>query len=229
MDSSKSWYNNYYSQKSKQLRKPWYEGALLLAQRNFPDFTRKRIFEIGTGTGEFISAFQADHTFGVDLSYEAVRKAHSYAPHAKVANAAGESLPFKAESFDIVVMCEVIEHVKDPDKVLEEIRNILADRGYLMISFPNYLHLLYLFIFQMSILFNKPKWIDRQIVDRILYYPSMKKTLQKHGFSLVDVCGTSYGHQKIPLLKKLDGFSETFDKMKLQFLSFHPVLLCQKL
>ncbi|MFP4162453.1 MAG: class I SAM-dependent methyltransferase [Chitinispirillaceae bacterium] len=228
MDSSKSWYNNYYSRKDKQLKKSWYEGALLLAKRNFPDIHEKRIFEIGTGTGEFISACESEHVSGIDLSFEAVRKARSYAPHAKMVNSAGESLPFKANSFDIVVMCEVIEHVEDPDKVLREIRHILNDSGHLIISFPNYLHLLYFFIFEMSILLNQPKWIDRQIVDRILFYPSMKKTLHKHGFSLVDVCGTSYGHQKIPLLRKLDSYSGTFDKMKLHSLSFHPVLLVQK-
>ena len=46
------------------------------------------------------------------------------------------SLPFK-RCFKLVIALEIIEHLKDPHKLLTQINNILLDGGYLVISTPN--------------------------------------------------------------------------------------------
>ena len=43
---------------------------------------------------------------------------------------------FQPESFDIVVMCEVLEHVHSPHIALEQIRKILRPGGRLILSVP---------------------------------------------------------------------------------------------
>jgi 2-polyprenyl-3-methyl-5-hydroxy-6-metoxy-1,4-benzoquinol methylase/uncharacterized coiled-coil protein SlyX len=46
-------------------------------------------------------------------------------------------LPFDADSFDVVVCFEVIEHVQDADAVLDEFARVLRPSGLLAISSPN--------------------------------------------------------------------------------------------
>jgi ubiquinone/menaquinone biosynthesis C-methylase UbiE len=46
-------------------------------------------------------------------------------------------LPVTANSFDMVTCIEVLEHVDDPTRVLEEIRRALVPGGWLVLSAPN--------------------------------------------------------------------------------------------
>ena len=54
-----------------------------------------------------------------------------------LAQAHAETLPFPSESFDAVVLTEVIEHVDDPDAVLAEARRVLKPDGRCLVSAPN--------------------------------------------------------------------------------------------
>jgi SAM-dependent methyltransferase len=48
-----------------------------------------------------------------------------------------EKLPYKNYSFDIVILNEVLEHLKNPTKTLNEVKRILKNRGTLVITTPN--------------------------------------------------------------------------------------------
>jgi SAM-dependent methyltransferase len=48
-----------------------------------------------------------------------------------------KGLPFKDNSFECVILGEVIEHLPDPDFALSEIRRVLKKGGVLIISTPN--------------------------------------------------------------------------------------------
>lgn len=50
----------------------------------------------------------------------------------------GEALPFEDNNFDYVVSFQVLEHVEDPAKVLEESIRVLKPGGCLYFIFPNY-------------------------------------------------------------------------------------------
>lgn len=45
--------------------------------------------------------------------------------------------PFADKSFDVIICRELIEHVIDADKLMQEIQRLLVDGGYLFISTPN--------------------------------------------------------------------------------------------
>jgi 2-polyprenyl-3-methyl-5-hydroxy-6-metoxy-1,4-benzoquinol methylase/spore maturation protein CgeB len=47
------------------------------------------------------------------------------------------SLPFGDESFDSVVLCEILEHLTHPERVLKEVRRVLKDKGKLIITVPH--------------------------------------------------------------------------------------------
>lgn len=82
----------------------------------------------------------------IDLSFKDLSTAksrhHDFDPHAAkrclYANANGFSLPFADNSFDHVVCSEVLEHIHDYQKALNEINRVLKPGGTLNISVPRY-------------------------------------------------------------------------------------------
>jgi 2-polyprenyl-6-hydroxyphenyl methylase/3-demethylubiquinone-9 3-methyltransferase len=43
--------------------------------------------------------------------------------------ASGESIPFDADSFDVVICCDVLEHVNDLEKTIHEVARVLKPSG----------------------------------------------------------------------------------------------------
>ncbi|HEV8130108.1 MAG TPA: methyltransferase domain-containing protein [Acidobacteriota bacterium] len=50
--------------------------------------------------------------------------------------AEGASLPFANGAFDLVLSNQVLEHVRQPEAVCTELKRVLSDRGYLLLSCP---------------------------------------------------------------------------------------------
>ncbi len=49
-----------------------------------------------------------------------------------------EPFPFPSQSFDVVLFCEILEHLQvDPSAALREIRRVLKDGGTLVLTTPN--------------------------------------------------------------------------------------------
>ncbi|MBL7197629.1 MAG: class I SAM-dependent methyltransferase [Candidatus Omnitrophica bacterium] len=48
-----------------------------------------------------------------------------------------EDLPFDNNSFDIVIMTEILEHLRDPEKLIKKAKDILKSDGLIVISLPN--------------------------------------------------------------------------------------------
>jgi SAM-dependent methyltransferase len=99
----------------------------------------KRVLDAASGEGygtAFLAAAGARSATGVDIDEQAI--AHARARHpAEFEVADVVDLPFPDGAFDLVVSFETIEHVADPERVLDEMRRVLAGDGLLVISTPN--------------------------------------------------------------------------------------------
>lgn len=95
--------------------------------------------EIGSGEGYilfYIHKARPDvRLIGSDLTIDMVKKARLQEPRAFWCVAKGEHLPFASKSFDLVLACEVLEHVSDPELVLSEMQRV--SRGFCLITVPN--------------------------------------------------------------------------------------------
>lgn len=100
-----------------------------------------RLLDIGSGAGVGAALIakvgQIEHVVCVDLSVPALREVSNKGFLPIVASAEGHKLPFPNESFDIVILDEVIEHLVDTDSIMEEIHRVLTSDGQLLISTPN--------------------------------------------------------------------------------------------
>jgi 2-polyprenyl-3-methyl-5-hydroxy-6-metoxy-1,4-benzoquinol methylase len=92
-----------------------------------------------TGYGSFILSHSAREVLGVDVSEGAIAAAKS---KYQVANLQfslidGKRLPFSDGVFDVVISCQVIEHIVDYEVFLGEIKRVLSPTGLVILTTPN--------------------------------------------------------------------------------------------
>jgi SAM-dependent methyltransferase len=108
--------------------------------RDHVDLEGKRILDIGCGLGMYVEKFRnfSDRVYGVDVDPEKVAQASQRLPN--ILEAPGEALPFPDESFDVILLHEVIEHVDDDYATIREAYRCLAPGGQIIIYAPNRLY-----------------------------------------------------------------------------------------
>ena len=93
-----------------------------------------RVLDIGCGKGKHISLYK--NAVGIDFNKENLKIAKLKSSNNFIC-ADALYLPFKEESFDCILIMEVIEHLTNPYRSLEEIRRILEVKGRLILTTPN--------------------------------------------------------------------------------------------
>ena len=98
----------------------------------------RRILDVGCGVGTYVRRFRelSPHTFGIDVSLDRLREARL----AGLVVAKGERLPFADASFDVLVFNEVIEHVEDDRRTIEDALRVIRDDGHIVLYAPNRLY-----------------------------------------------------------------------------------------
>ncbi len=115
------------------------ERRLDMVRRAVP-LEERRILDVGCGVGAFarrLREFSRD-VYGVDIDEERVRRGAAQVPN--LALALGEYLPFADETFDVVLLHEVLEHVTDDVATLREVRRVLRQEGRAVVFCPNRLY-----------------------------------------------------------------------------------------
>jgi 2-polyprenyl-3-methyl-5-hydroxy-6-metoxy-1,4-benzoquinol methylase len=99
----------------------------------------KKFLDIGCGLGFFSSRAGklGAKVYGIDIGGNLVKISKSRYPKGKFSVASAERLPFKDDSFDMILCTEVIEHVNNQKKVINEIFRVLKQGGHLIITTPN--------------------------------------------------------------------------------------------
>jgi SAM-dependent methyltransferase len=95
------------------------------------------VFEDGCGVGMYLARLAKDARQAVGMDIELERTVDAQRLARQVLCGAGEYLPFPENSFDLVLSHEVIEHVQDDRKAIEEIVRVLNPGGRLVMFVPN--------------------------------------------------------------------------------------------
>ncbi len=96
-----------------------------------------KLLENGCGIGLYLEHLKplGCEVFGLEYDYDRALLAKSKADN--ILGAAGEALPLPDNSFDLILSNEVIEHVIDDQKVIEEMVRTLLPGGRMIIFCPN--------------------------------------------------------------------------------------------
>ena len=109
----------------------------------------QRILEIGCGQGRLGEAYKARqtkaHYFGVELMPEEAKEAQTVLDGVYCADIEqNTSLPKdflkSEEKFDVLVFGDVLEHLRDPWKVLADLRHVVTPEGVCVACIPNVGH-----------------------------------------------------------------------------------------
>jgi SAM-dependent methyltransferase len=95
------------------------------------------VFEDGAGVGIYLQRMAATARQAVGLEVEFIRAVESHDLIEQMVCGAGEYLPFPANTFDLILSHEVIEHVQDDHLVIREIVRTLKPGGRLTLFCPN--------------------------------------------------------------------------------------------
>lgn len=93
------------------------------------------IIDIGCGEGFIANCLSRPDITGVDISEKALKIARRKNPGCNFCAGSIYDLSFKKNSFDLVIATEVLEHLENPDRALQEIKRISKD--YCILSVPN--------------------------------------------------------------------------------------------
>ncbi len=93
------------------------------------------IIDIGCGEGFIVSCLNRTDITGIDISKKALNIAKRKNPTCNFCTGSVYDLSFKKSSFDLVIATEILEHLENPDKALQEIKRI--SKGYCVFSVPN--------------------------------------------------------------------------------------------
>ena len=96
---------------------------------------------LSVGCGEGVVLFHLSEELdglsvaGIDCDADKLAKARNNVPQANFKEASIYDLPYDDNSFNIVICLEVLEHLKSPQKALEEVRRV--SNKYSLFSVPN--------------------------------------------------------------------------------------------
>jgi ubiquinone/menaquinone biosynthesis C-methylase UbiE len=144
----------------------------------------ERVLDLGSGAGDFTAALaQAGaRPVGVEVAEAAVRRARTRHPELDFRLVPIDGpLPLQDNSFDVVWVSEVIEHIADTARWLSEVRRVLVPRGRLLLSTPSHGRL--------RVALGGIERFSEPLGDHLHLYTrrSLASTLEELGFDAIEV------------------------------------------
>jgi SAM-dependent methyltransferase len=107
-----------------------FDQAIYLIKQHGP----RSVLEVGCGAGEFLHRLTGcvDKVVGVDINESAIASARS-----KGLDVTNQSLSAMTDSFDMIFMFQVLEHLESPGTFIKDVLGKLNPGGYLVLAVPN--------------------------------------------------------------------------------------------
>ncbi|MGB9723216.1 MAG: methyltransferase domain-containing protein [Chloroflexia bacterium] len=138
------WRRDFDSWRERRLHQEHYQEEHLAHVRAVcPSPAGRTVLDLGAGMGGFAvaMAWEGAHVFALEYHEDYCQitrlRGRRYGLDLPIVRAAGEALPFPADSFDWVCCWDVLEHVQNPQAVLAEAYRVLHPGGVLLLTVMN--------------------------------------------------------------------------------------------
>jgi len=97
------------------------------------------VLELGCGTGDLLCALRPRRGVGVDFSGEMIKRAGERYPDLEFREADIESLKPWGETFDVLVLADVVGHLQDIEETLRSLRSFCHSETRIIVSYYSFL------------------------------------------------------------------------------------------
>ena len=142
-----------------------------------------KILDVGCATGYLGAVLKkfGCEVYGVEISKEAIEEARKVLDEVIWGNIETINLPWEKESFDIIILSDILEHLFHPKKVLLKLKNYLKPEGYFLIVLPNVAH----YSIRLMLLRGKWEYKDYGILD----YGHLRFFTKDSAKNMIKECG----------------------------------------
>lgn len=139
----KLWYQvppDYYEQGTKNniLKWLWHKQKVESFKKLVRNEHFKNILDVGCASGFMTNKvshiFPNSEVSGVDVYQPAINYGKKQYPHIKFLLGDAHKLPFRGNSFDLIICYETVEHVENPQQILQEIKRVMRKGGFAIVS-----------------------------------------------------------------------------------------------
>ncbi|MBA2656232.1 MAG: bifunctional 2-polyprenyl-6-hydroxyphenol methylase/3-demethylubiquinol 3-O-methyltransferase UbiG [Tatlockia sp.] len=163
---------------------------------NHQDIIQKKVLDLGCGGGILTEAMAkaGANLTGIDVENEALEAAKLHAKQSQLAiNYVNSPVEFyEAEPFDLITCMEMLEHVKDPQLVINHCARLLKPGGYLFLSTINRSVKAYLSAIVAAEYLLKLLPRQTHDFDKFIKPSELVAMIRKAGLEFCDMAGMSY-------------------------------------
>lgn len=133
----------HYASRNKLERWVWQRKRTIIKEL-LSGVEYNSLIDVGCGDGGLFELVKrnCDYT-GLDISpiqlasFKNWLKKNNIGNNPKLVQADATEIPFDDNTFDVALVCDVLEHVLDPVKAMKEINRVVKKDGNIIISIPN--------------------------------------------------------------------------------------------
>lgn len=180
MDTKSGLHSNYILERKERIKSfsKLYNSRLKLIESLYPE--KGNLLDIGCGAGFFLNCAKERgwDCYGLEILPEYIKYAQeNFALENIRLESLDESLTYDANTFDVVTLWDLVEHLRNPMDCLKRIHHVMKPGGLLIMWTPNVKNALFL----------KEKWTGYKILQHFYFFSgdSMNNLLGKAGFQII--------------------------------------------
>jgi len=166
-----------------------FETVLKNIKQNKPHI----ILDLACGDGQFTKIIQNNgyNIIGIELSKIRAKRCHL----AKIDVIIGDInyLPIKKESVDCITMMGIIEHLKSPEKTLNECWSVLVNNGNIILDYPSKTNILDMILIPIAFIFKsyfekiRINMIEANLFNKIVLWGLLQEETHLYFYSQKDI------------------------------------------
>lgn len=100
-------------------------------------FKKGKVLDLGCGLGRYFPCFNDCDITGIELSLKAIAKTKENYPNAHISQYdLNKNIPFENETYDYIFAGELLEHVENPQFIVDECYRVLKPKGIIFVCTP---------------------------------------------------------------------------------------------